>query len=307
MRKIKGWIYILLILDILCGACNSPTPTDPDHSVIKGNIEYPSARMIYLFSFADSNAKYSGIRTPIDSAIIDKHGDYVFSFKLKECSVCDLRIGEKMVEPNLFLCKGETLTINFTEKENKPLITGDDITAKQNNYLQKFLQKFYSDPEVKQFYYISSNYLPVTEYSAYMEKRRNEQKTFYDEFFRSNKPEKEFADYATSEIEYQNAADKLMCVWKKRMKGEDATQDSTYDRLSDRSFLENSRAVKSPAYFHFLTLYVSDIYERLLAERKIPKNATDRLDPLYEKRNIASEYLNGIARDIVLRNLNHRN
>jgi hypothetical protein len=290
---------ILLFLFSVAG-CHS---VDSDSTVIKGNIQFPPAGKIYFYSFSDSIDIFLENKSVMDSAIIDQNGNYEFKLHLKNSSAFDLVCGKKNLATNLFISPGDKIKIVFSGKENITHVISDGEAAKFNSYLVQYLDTFYRAPSVKDEYYIGTNYMDIQQFTTYSERRKQRQLDFYTDYFKGDVVEREFNNYALNTISYGIAVDRLMYVWKKRMKGENIVVDSSYYNFATTEFLENKDAFNCPAYIRFLNLYIKDIYERMVERGELPIDESERLIPAVEKYNLALQLLNGPSRDAVLCNI----
>ncbi|MBK5285793.1 MAG: DUF4369 domain-containing protein [Bacteroidia bacterium] len=293
-------IIISFLYGIVLSGCN---PHDLGSTIIKGNIPFPSADKIYFYSFADSTDIFLENKVAMDSSVIDKNKNYSFSFQLKNSCVFDLIIGNKNLATNLFISPGDKITINFSGKNNESEIISSGDAGKYNTYLIKYLDAFYKNPKTKEEYYIGTNYMDIHHFVLYNESRKQEQLVFFNNFFANDELKKDFRDYALNTINYGIAVDRLMYLWKKRMKGETVIADSSYFSFATPEFIENKSAFNCPAYIRFLNLYIKDTYERMVDNGELPHDKSTRLIPAVEKYKLALRILHKPFRDVVLFNI----
>jgi hypothetical protein len=296
----KSSFVVLLLACFAFTGCFSDHKENGSESNVKGHIQFPEKDKIYFYSYADSIDLFTDHKSAMDSAMIDKDGNYSFPLHHKNPLVFNLVNGDKNLVTNFFITPGDHLKINFVGKDQKIEIFPSGNAARYNAYLVKFLYAFYQEPLAKQQYYIVSNYMDLSQFTSYNETRRQEQVSFFKNFFRDDSLTKEFKDYALNTINYGAAVDRLMYLWKKRMKGEHVEADSTYFNFETSSFIENQDAFSTPSYSRFLNLYIKDTYERMVEHGELPLNKSEKLIPQVEKFKLAIKLLNRPYRDAVL-------
>jgi hypothetical protein len=296
-------IFFLLLLGIAAYGCRSDKKNKNGNTTIRGNVQFPVHDKIYFYSYSDTAAMYLDSKSPLDSVTVSKNGDYSFVLSLTKPMVFNITYGNENLVTNLFIMPGNELTINFSGKNNLPQIPPFSEESKYNNYLIKFLNQFYLDPLAKQQYYIVSNYMDLDQFISYNNERKQSQLRLFNETFRNDSLKKEFRDYALSTISYGIAVDRLMYVWKKRMKGEHVVPDSSYFSFETPEFIENRNALSCPSYVRFLNLYNKEMYERKVEKGEFPADEQHPVIPQVEKYKLAMRWLNKPYRDVVLYNL----
>ena len=251
-------------------------------------------------SFADTIDLYLEKKSALDSSLIDEKGNYTLTLHIKNPCAFNLQCGKKNLAANLFLSPGDNLEMNFIGKNHKPFIKRSGPEAKYNNYLIQFVDSFYNDPVLKPQYYIASNYMDLKQFVSYTDTRKQHQLGFFQSFFKGDSLRPEFRDYAVNTIEYGIAVDRLLYLWKKRMKSEAVNPDSGYYYFATPSYLENKHAFSCPAYIHFLNLYIMDTYVRMLEKGALPEKKSAALIPQVEKYKLAVQLLKPPFRDVVL-------
>lgn len=280
--------------------CNSD---NSNSTILNGNIQFPPADKIYFCSFADSTDIYLETKTAMDSSVIDKNGNYSFSLQLKNSCAFDLGCGNKNLATNLFISPRDKLKIIFSGRSNDVHVISSGDAGKYNSFLIQFLDTFYRAAAVREEYYIGTNYMDIQQFTLYNERRQQMQLDFLDNYFGSDSPKKEFKDYALNTINYGIAVDRLMYVWKKRMKGENVIVDSSYFSFATPAFVENIDAFNCPAYIRFLNLYIKDTYERMVERGELPLDKSAKLIPAVEKYKLAMQLLRKPFRDAALFNI----
>ena len=296
-------ISALAFFCFIFSGCFSNQKEDAQSTVIKGHIQFPEKDKIYFYSYADSADLFLDNKSAMDSALIDKDGNYLFTLHFKNPFVFNLVIGNKNLVTNFFIGPGDHMKINFVGKDHAVEIFPSGDVAKYNTYLLKFLYTFYQDPLIKQQYYIVSNYMDLQQFVSYNESRKQEQLNFFQNFFRNDSLHKEFKDNALNTINYGIAVDRLMYLWKKRMKGQRVDADSTYFSFETSSFVENIEAFSCPSYIRFLNLYIKDTYERMVEGGKLSAGKSGNPIPQVEKFKLAKRLLDRPYCDVVLYNV----
>lgn len=295
------WINIAII-GMLVGVklaffpCHETAPT-----FIRGHIEIPGTKKIYLYSYANAFEKCLGIKSATDSSLVDQKGNYLFTIKGRGYTLFDLKNENRFLTSNLFFSPEDNITLNFLETDKTEVILKEE-GGRYNDYLMKFTETFYNNPQEKNFYSIKSNDLDVDQYEIYINKRREGQLAFYRNYFKDRHPQKKFADLALAEINYQNAIDKIMYVRKKRLKNSPVSPGPHYFDFATKKFIENPRALNSPAYFRFLNIYIDNMYEHLLVNAPL-KDTSEVLVPEVEKYKLAGKHLTCKVRKIVQLNI----
>ena len=307
MHPMKWVILIISLLTLLflsiAGSNNKKSkPENENFTVIKGKIKFSSGISIDLYAYPDLFQKYLNKKILVASAPVDSRGKFSFSFNFYQLSAFDLKIGNRILASNLFLCPGDQITINFPDTATCPEITSRDKGERNNRFLLLFNEKFFKEQKIKRDYYINSNFLYLDEYSEYLKTRRLQEIKLYDEFFSKTTPGKEFETYVLSEINYQYAIDKLMYLWKKGIKNKQAYAGNDYYDFLSKDFIENPSAVNSPSYVRFLNLYFTILYEEYLFKTQKAKNNT-RVGQSFEKLRFTKKTFSGLSLHIITLNI----
>lgn len=280
-------------------SCKQAEKKDLNVTVIQGKISSPIAPNIYLFAFADSISQLLGEKTILDSCEIDKDGNYLFSLNWKQSSLFDLKNGNDLLIANLFLNPKDNITLNFTGEERKPKIVLNTKEAKYNDFLLQFKEKYFEEKETKHYYYVESNYLSILQFQNYIDKRSSEQVDFFHNYFKNETLSETFTKFVLTEIYYQSANDKMMFLWKKRIKEEWHPGDSVYADFLKETKIESPDALLSPAYHRFLQLYIDELYQQIFDRHKIVQTKPENISPNLLKFQTANEHLHGIYLELV--------
>ena len=298
----KTILYLILIFNISPG-CNNQKKVDINSTVIEGHLQNPLSNKIYFCTYIDSNSLFLGNKTAIDSSQIDDKGYYSFLILNKTPLVFNLESDSKILASNLFLIPGHHLQIDFKSINNIPEINTSNKESKYNNFLLQFIDSFYQNKSVYHEYYISTNYMDIHQFITYNNNRKQKQLNFFAEFFANDSLNTDFKNYVVNTINYGIAIDRLMYIWKKRMKSENIFGDSTYFSFETPDFIENKNAFNCPAYIRFLNLYIKDTYERMVEKGELPIDKSEVLKPSVEKYKLAIKLLNKPFRNVVLYNI----
>jgi hypothetical protein len=269
-------------------------------TTINGRIEKHAAGQVYFYSYPDSSALYADQMIIMDSCAVDGNGDYSLAVHPGFSHVFNLEYERKNLVSNFFISSGDKITIDFRGVSFIPEITSKGKASSYNNYLLDFQKAFYTDSAVKQQYYIVSNYFDLQQYARFNDERKHKQLELYRNYFKEDAVDSAFSNYALNSIKYGIAVDRLMYLWKKRMKNEHIDFDPAFLNFETKYFLENKNALIVPAYIRFLNLYVKDLYERKVQDGVY---AGQNQNPFEEKGNLAETYLSLPFREVVLYNL----
>ena len=300
--NLKTILYLILIFNISLG-CNYQKNDDIHSTIVEGRIQNPLSNKIYFCIYTDSNSLFLGNKTAVDSSQIDDKGFYSFLILNKTPLVFNLESNSKILASNLFLIPGQSLQINFNGINNIPDINTSNKESKYNNFLLQFIDSFYQNKYVYHEYYISTNYMDIHQFTTYNDNRKQKQLNFFTKFFANDSLNTDFKNYAINTINYGIAVDKLMYLWKKRMKSENIFGDSAYFSFETSDFIENKDAFNCPAYIRFLNLYIKDTYERMVEKGELPIDKSEKLKPSVEKFKLAIKLLNKPFRNVVLYNI----
>lgn len=308
----KQWLYILLLLPGWIGTGCDNFPWKNSHlAVLKGNIQLPEGRIIYIYSYSNTAEKYLGIKTVIDSAYVERNGNYSFVLRWNTPSVFDLRAESRdgghsvsiFLTPELYLCPGDNITLNFTGKDNHPEISPTNPAERNNDYLLKMIDKFFNDTAASHEFYIGANYFDCTRFSYYCKSRHAQMDSFYVNYFKKDAPRKDFAHYALADIKYQDAFYRVKYLLKKRLKNQEVSMDSDYYCFTKPSYTNDPDALDSPSYYSFLTNYINNMYGDKLEHGDMSQSDMGVTDPYLIKFELASQYLDSLPRKIVQFNI----
>ncbi len=305
MQLLKRFLILSVAVIPFLFSCNVKEKISPGSSVVEGRIENASGGKIYFCTYADSMSLYIDNKTALDSSVADKDGHYSFILHNQRPLVFNIQNGNVILANNLFLEPGNRLEINFKGNENKPVITSSGPGSGNNSFLIQFLDSFFYHPEVKNEYYIASNFMDIHQFSLYIESRKQKQLDFFYNYFENDSTNSDFKKYVLNTINYGIGSDKLYYLWKKRMKIENIRGDSAFFSFETKTFIQNPDAMNCPAYIRFLNLYIKDTYERMVEQGEFQQSKTVRLIPQAEKYKLAVRLLERPYRDAVLYNLIH--
>lgn len=287
---IKFFIAGLFLLLVFCRSANN-------NIIITGKITPSFSSKIYLYSFTDSLSQLMGNKSIVDSSELDDDGNYFFSIKCNKPNLFDLEIDQQTIIGNLFIKQGDHLILNFFGNEKFHVeLKSKEVT--QIDFHFQFVDSFYINPEIKHYYYVESNELAIPDYQKYIDERANQEMEFFYNFFKNHRCIKEFDKFIRNEIYYQSVNDKLLLLWKKRMKNLWQRGDTVYEKFVNEVRVENPDAWMSPAYHRFLELYINERYQQFI-ERKNNSDA-EKFSPIEEKQKIVEENLHGIYRDMMI-------
>lgn len=293
---IQRSLFIICFLPY-CASCNFSGDRDAHATVIKGNIHLPAGSKVYLYAYKNDAEKFLNTKSAADSATVDNNGAYYLSPRWTNSSVFDLRTKNGFLTPELFLCPGDKITLNFTGDNNQPQVELNNNESRYNDYILKMIYKFYDDSDAAMLFYISANYMTGHEFTIYCKKRKEEMLSFYNDYFKNEPVCKIFSDYALAEIKYQDAVYRVKYPIKRRLKGLPIEVDSDYYNFKSPSYLnEDTTAFNSPSYLFFLNLYIKNMYEGKLKNGNYGKIVPGIFNPQVEKFKLADSCLSGLPR-----------
>ncbi len=300
--KITRPVLFGLILLMVCG-CRAGNNKKSSEILVHGSFENAARSVIYVFSYPDTNSIYLGLKAIIDSSLVDQRGNYSFHIRAHFPFAFNLETKDSVLVSNLFLTPGDELELNFKGENNQPEIGSSGQASRFNNFLLQLADTFYKDPETRKIYYISTNYMSLPRFTDYCRERMDKQLGFFHRYFKDETLQKEFGDYALHTIRYGIGCDKLMYLWKKRMKQEPVSVDSSWFDFITPAFLENRDALFCPAYIRFLNLYLKDYYERMQEKRLLSGDYSRPPLPAVEKFRLAGQLFHRPFRDVVWLNI----
>lgn len=292
--------FFLFFVNRFFSSCNQSYQVPASDTFIRGNMQFPTGDKLYFLSYSDTANLFLNRKSAIDSSDIDPDGNYIISLHIKSSCAFDLVYGRKKLASNLFMSPGDKIEMNFKGKSFVPYIKRSAPEAKYNTFLLQYLDSFYKNEVLKPQYYIASNYMEVNEFEKYTNMRRNQQLSFFNNFFTGDSIKPAFSNYALNTINYGIAVDRLLYLWKKRMKGHSVTPDSSYWFFKDKVFLENDKALNCPVYIHFLTFYIKEMYSQGIESGALPENKSVDVIPQVEKYKLAVKLLERPFSDVVL-------
>jgi len=300
MKHLISCFYFLII--VCLASCNLIQKDNPADTILKGHIGFAVKGPLYLTGYADSIDRFLGRKTVLDTAFIDDKGNYRFVIHSHTPNIYDLKSADSFLLSSIYICPKNKLTIDFKEPFKDPVIDTSKPEGKYNDFRIKLTWKFFKDNDTKQFYYIGANYLTVNQFDTFVQGRKNQMHLFYDQYFKGVKTDPSFEKYALSEIDYQYGIDKMMFLWKHRIKNVDVFPDSSYYKdITTKKYLNNPDAICSPAYYHFLNLYINNIYGEEVVKHPVrPQWEGKPMSPAMEKFNMAVQKLDPPYSNIVI-------
>jgi len=293
-----------IVLLLLVSACNSSKKEEVAGTVIKGNIKNAPDSFVYFKTYIDSVDLFLGMKSSLDSARIDGNGNFELHPKVDSVCVFTLVCGNRDLISNALLTENGHLDITFTGKDYSPVILSKNEISDYNTFLLKLIYEFYKKPDIKQEYYIASNYMDAMPYAEYNGKRMDAMLDFYTKNWGNRSSNQLYYDYAVYTMKYECAADRLMFLWKHRMKNLPIDPDSTYFNYTDKKFLNNPQAYISPSYIRFINLYLKDKYETLaVAGKSVPGAEKFAGVPPVQKYMLAASLFDRPVLNAVLTNL----
>ncbi|MBL7923883.1 MAG: hypothetical protein JNL88_06770 [Bacteroidia bacterium] len=266
-------------------------------------MEFPPAGKVYFMSYPDSVRLFLGRQEAMDSAEVDKNGAFILKPSVRMPAVFSLRCGNMDLAANLLIRPGDKLDFKFSGKDQEAVVDSKGEASDFNAFLLRFIRQFYKEPGVKNQYYIASNYMEPPAFEEYTLGRRDAMLDFYKTDDVGTGKDPLFRDYIHFTIQYEFACDRLMYIWKKRMKGHPVTPDSAYFSFAEPGFIENPKAFVTPSYIRFINLYLKESYESKVERGELPLVKGLALIPSVEKYRMARSGYHSPVQEALLYNL----
>lgn len=257
-----------------------------------------TTRTVYIYRHREPITFWETDKILFDSCKLLADGSYTFNMSLKNQPVfVDIGIADLVFAHNIFIQPRQNLILDYDLAERPPSLLSVATAGIHNRFIQAFSDSFYRKPEVKEYYYVKSNFLLAPDYANYIDKRHKEQKAFLKNHFKDVATDSVFKAYIEAEIDYQWASDKTAFLWKKWIRNEEVPLDSSYFNFLKEIMIDNPEAIISPAYIRFLGLFIRELHrQKPLAEQVNQPNSL-------LKCKIACEHLRGMALKIALYNI----
>lgn len=291
-------MYRFVITLFLFYTISSCTRSDSGITTVSGLLIHGVVKpgnKVYFYSDSGGFDFLHPDKTLTDSCEINPDGFY--SFKITgwhRAGFFNLGYNHQIIARNYFLQPGEKIQIDLDISESPARLLSHKKAGKYNQFLQEFSDTFYRNPVVKNYYYISSNFLLAPEFAKYIDDRHLNQQQFAKRILDDPETTPVFKNYLQSEIDYQWANDKTAFLWKKWIRNEEVPLDSSYFNYVKEIRIDNPDALISPAYIRFLQLYIRELYRQLPLEIQSASSAPAM------KCQIAAKYTSGIAYKVAL-------
>lgn len=290
--------FYKLFAAFLCGLfCFQSCTERNDLTTVSGKIiHYPkNSNKVYLHLLPDTITFYQTDKIIIDSSTLSEQGEFSFKIhQIKKSTFFDLSVGDVAITRNFFIQTNQNVNLELDMSVVPAKLINIESLDRYNKFLQTYSDTFYRKPEVKQYYYVQSNFLLAPEYAKYIDERHNHQLEFASDILSDMNSDKVFVNYLKSEIDYQWANDKTAFLWKKWIRNEEVKLDTSYYNYATTLNIDNPNALISPAYIRFLHLYIRELH------RQVPIPIQRATDGSVMKCDIAKNHLKGTALKIAL-------
>ncbi len=284
----------------IISSCNNLYKFSSQKVTIEGEIDpsFTNNNTIYFYQYTDSLSLYFNEKTATDSCILQSDG----SFKIEisnwpKSGFFDLGTKELVFARNFFLEPGDHLILNFKGKEMPLSLTNYDEIGKYNQFLQIFNDTFYREPTTKRNYFVISNYMLAPDYAVFIDKRKDKQFIFYNNYFKNKKIDSTFQYYFEHETNYNWANDKIYFLWKKRIRMEEVPLDTGYFDFLNIVNNDDAKALNCQGYSRFIELYLKELYQEEIFS--LPKGTPQNLEKCY----LAKKHLQGLGKKIAYYNI----
>ncbi|MFI5222115.1 MAG: hypothetical protein ACHQK8_07305 [Bacteroidia bacterium] len=285
-------ITILLTVITLFSSCNGSHKNFSGVTLLEGRIDpfLAKNKKIYFYELTDSMSLFFFEKQITDSCLIDEHGNFKFELKhWNKPGFFDLGTLEAVFIKHIFAEPGDKIELFFDGKDLPLTLDRKNNIGTYNEFLQLFYDTFYRSPEVKKYYYVTSNFLMAPEYARYQNSRRNQQIQFFEKYFEGKKADSIFKNCFISETNLNWADDKLYFLWKKRIRKEVVPVDSSYfDFLKAIDHTDRS-ALICPGFSRYINFYIRELYQEL------PLETLKENEESMDKCNLAKKNLKGLG------------
>ncbi|MCF8254593.1 MAG: hypothetical protein K9H61_09255 [Bacteroidia bacterium] len=245
-------------------SCSNYSKNSSLSVTIKGKIDpnFSRTKTIYLYQFTDSLGLFFGEKRVVDSCNIKQDGAFEFTILPSQSGAFfDLGTSEFVFARNYYVEAGESIQLNF-EGNTMPLtLTSYAEAGRYNQFMQIFADTFYREPNIKKEYFNTSNFLLAPAYATYINQRKDKQIEFYQNYFRGQKLDSNFAYFFEKETLFNWANDKIYFLWKKRTRQEFVPLDTSYFDFLQLVNSDDARALICPGYSRYVTLLLSELYQ----------------------------------------------
>ncbi len=294
--NLNKFIRLFAAIFILIAYCACASLGDKVTEISGKLVKYPkSTNKLYLFVLQDTITFYQTDKKLIDSCLIMEDGSFNFKLpQLKKSTLFDLGFGDVIIARNFFIQAQQVVNLELDMSVLPAQLFNTDKLDTYNKFLQTYSDTFYRKPEVKQYYYVQSNFLLAPDYAKYIDERHKHQLEFSSDILSDANSDTLFVNYLQSEIDYQWANDKTAFLWKKWIRNEEVKLDTAYYNYASILNIDNPDALISPAYIRFLHLFIRELH------RQVPIPIQRASDGSIMKCNIAKQRLKGTALKIAL-------
>jgi peroxiredoxin len=276
--KLLFSVFFLLVLVLQAQAQKTAT--------ITGKITKPisDSALVELYTLP---ASYSGKSY---TAALSNSGEFKITVPLEEAMVAELVHGpESMI---LFLQPGNNLDVRVNTDDFLNTIKYKGTGANENTYLVQFEQKF---EEEEDYQVLPDNvHKREADFIKFLEERRADQRDFLEKYAKKSPVSEAFQNYATAQIEYSYANDRLTYAeLRVRIGGLAPKLSASYYDYLKKMDLNLPGSTRNQAYLDFLVNYFQ---YRALGDRR--GNVEKDYYPIMYK--MVKDELKGAARDMMM-------
>jgi len=265
------------------------------YAVLTGTIENRSSDSVFVYGYNSLTDHIKG-KSLIQSCKIGKKGFFFLSFKWPDGGEFELKNGDNYLLFNVFLCSGDSLNLVFSDKNFEVNGRGED----QIGYNMKYVDSFYVSPNERKRYTESFGTLGIDSFTNYIDNRYTRSLGFLKSSFEGKNSCPAFSSYATNEINYNWATDKLQYLWKynyaHRIKG-DIKVDPSYFVFAEK-LKSNKEAEYSQSYYNFLSAFIEAVWSQHLIRLPETEMKQAYKNQYFKKAEIVDSLFEGMAREI---------
>jgi peroxiredoxin len=212
-----------------------------------------------LYTFAQQ-ADYFGSMPRVATVLPDKNGDFRFCYPSDAGLEFNLKRGDSYIFYSIFLQPGDSLYIDVINNTSSYFYGGpSNIVAYNDSFGIHFFRGALGDQ------WDASFSKPLDSFNSFMEQRKTAGHEFLDEMVKEKNLSPAFRNYASLEIDYSWAVDKIQYLWKypyaHHQKGDVAVESSYFDFMKDMP-LQNEKGLNQRQYYVIMGIYTSALFDQ---------------------------------------------
>ncbi|PCH69982.1 MAG: hypothetical protein COC01_00020 [Bacteroidetes bacterium] len=263
---------------------------------ISGKIVNPQSneiKIIYINNFLEFKEVMAA------ASILKEEGKFGMTFEWNKPAPAILLHGD--LAYRLFISPGDKIKVALDPKKFYESTVFEGKGAEVNTFLTKLDFKHHSGLAYEK-YAGSFKDMKLDEFTAFIDKRKDDQLADFKEYYKDNIPSPAVDNYVKSMVTYSWATDKLNYLWMHTVhnnkKGFVEVKEDYYGFLKDAA-LQNEKALTTYYYVSFLEAYFDDLsYQQLDKKLKKQQEVSEvQYEILYD---LIKNKLKGSVRELML-------